>query len=147
MLRFRGDWFTTGRSRFVDHIISEMPEPTAKVYVQVRIADLKTPLYAQLDTGAAWSILSPELAQEAGIRTDGGKPTTLSTRFGLKRGHIVRAPFALVAQEGETLQMEGSFFICPDWPFRQVFLGYSGLLDSIRFALDPQVNDFYFGPC
>jgi len=25
------------------------------------------------------------------------------------------------------------------------FLGYSGLLDRIRFALDPQANDFYFG--
>jgi len=26
------------------------------------------------------------------------------------------------------------------------FLGYSGLLSNIRFALDPQANDFYFGP-
>lgn len=25
------------------------------------------------------------------------------------------------------------------------FLGYSGPLDGIRFALDPQANDFYFG--
>ncbi len=33
-----------------------------------------------------------------------------------------------------------------DWPPGKTFLGYSGLLDSIRFALDPQRNHFYFGP-
>jgi hypothetical protein len=26
------------------------------------------------------------------------------------------------------------------------FLGYSGLLERIRFAVDPQQNNFYFGP-
>ena len=145
MLRLQDGWFTTGRSRFLDHL-SESPEPTAKIYVQVRVADLATPLYAQLDTAAAWSILSPDLAEQVGIRTDGGASTLLSTRLGLKKGHIVRVPFTLVAQEGESLRTEGSFFVCPDWPKRQIFLGYTGLLDSIRFALDPQVNDFYFGP-
>lgn len=31
------------------------------------------------------------------------------------------------------------------WPDGMSFLGYSGLLDSLRFAVDPQANDFYFG--
>jgi hypothetical protein len=40
---------------------------------------------------------------------------------------------------------DGMFFVSPDWPTDQTFLGYSGLLDGIRFALDPQANHFYFG--
>ncbi len=62
-------------------------------------------MIAQLDTGAAWSVLEPKVAN-----------------------------------------LLGTFFICSDWPDGRTFLGYSGLLDSIRFALDPQANHFYFGP-
>ena len=140
------EFSTIGRSRFVDRAPWSR-EKTAKIYVGVRIDGLSQTLYAQVDTGAAWSILSQDLAREAGIRAEAGDPAILSTRFGLQRGHIVRVPFSFVADEGESLDTTGAFFISPDWPPRQVFLGYSGLLDSIRFALDPQVNDFYFGPC
>lgn len=72
-------------------------------------------------------------------------PAVLHTRFGTKHGHLVRIPFTFVAEEGESLETEGTFFITPDWPESLNFLGYSGLLDSLRFALDPQVNHFYFG--
>jgi hypothetical protein len=51
-----------------------------------------------------------------------------------------------LAEIGESYDTEGTFFISPDWPAGRTFLGYSGLLDSIRFALDPQANHFYFGP-
>jgi hypothetical protein len=146
VLRFHRGPFATGRSKFLDRA-SWHREQTAKIYVEILIDGLIETVYAQVDTGAAWSILSPDLARVAGIRVEEGDPAILSTRFGLQRGHIIRIPFSLVADEGESLDTEGTFFISPDWPPRQVFLGYSGLLDSIRFALDPQVNDFYFGPC
>lgn len=71
----------------------------------------------------------------------------MNTWFGRKVGSLVRVPFTLLADEGEELVSEGLFFVTPDWPEGMTFLGYSGLLDSIRFALDPQVNDFFFGPC
>jgi hypothetical protein len=146
VFNFQRGLFTTGRSKFVDQAPWSR-EKTAKVYVGIQIDGLSQTLYAQVDTGAAWSILSPDLAREAGIRAETGDPAIVSTRFGLQRGYIVRIPFSLVADEGESLETTGAFFISPDWPPRQVFLGYTGLLDSIRFALDPQVNDFYFGPC
>jgi hypothetical protein len=50
-----------------------------------------------------------------------------------------------LSDQGDPLDTYGTFFVSPDWP-GHTFLGYSGLLDSIRFALDPQVNHFYFGP-
>lgn len=75
-----------------------------------------------------------------------GDPARLSTRLGIKTGFLVRVPFLLIAEEGESLETEGTFFVPVDWPSGTSFLGYSGLLDSIRFALDPMANDFYFGP-
>jgi hypothetical protein len=66
--------------------------------------------------------------------------------LGSKTGRLVRVGFSFVADEGEDLDTEGTFFVSPDWPRGLSFLGYSGLLDSVRFALDPQLNHFYFGP-
>lgn len=67
------------------------------------------------------------------------------TPLGVKEGHLVKLPFIIPAEEGEELSLTGTFFISQDWPEGMTFLGYSGLLDSTRFALDPQANDFYFG--
>jgi hypothetical protein len=58
----------------------------------------------------------------------------------------VRVGFTLIAEKGDPLATEGAFFVTEDWPDGLNFLGYSGCLDSIRFALDPQANHFYFGP-
>jgi hypothetical protein len=69
----------------------------------------------------------------------------LDTRLGRKQGILVSIPFRFLADDGVPFDTEGTFFICPDWPPGRTFLGYSGLLDAMRFALDPQVNHFYFG--
>jgi len=60
-------------------------------------------------------------------------------------GYLVRLPLTLWADEGEDLQLDGTFFVSDNWPDGMTFLGYSGLLDALRFAVDPQANDFYFG--
>src|SRR5690242_11252053 len=100
MLNFQRGLFATGRSKFVDQAPWSR-EKTAKIYIGVKIDGVSQTLYAQVDTGAAWSILSPDLAREAGIRAEAGDPAILSTRFGLQRGYIVRVPFSLIADEGE----------------------------------------------
>lgn len=147
MLRLGDSAFVSGRSRFFDQIPGK-PEPTAKIYVKIQFPGFKELHVAQLDTGAAWSVLDPELASSLGILDLEGEPNLrLQTRFGIYTGKLIRLPFSLVADEGESLEAEGAFFVSPDWPEGLSFLGYSGLLDSIRFALDPQANHFYFGPC
>ena len=145
MLRLRASPFTSGRSIFVDHIPGTLDQ-AAKVYVKIKLAGLDRSVFAQLDTGAAWSVLPPDLTRKLNLPIEPGKPTVLRTSLGRMEGRLVRVPFTFVADEGEPLPSEATFFVTPDWPEGQVFLGYSGLLDSIRFALDPQVNDFYFGP-
>jgi hypothetical protein len=139
-----GDGFVRGRANFSDHLPGRN-EPTAKIYIKVRFADFEDVFLAQLDTGAAWSILTPKLARMLGVTGWGAERIILSTRFGTLEGHLVRIPITIVAAEGESLDTDGMFFVSPDWPIDQTFLGYSGLLDSIRFALDPQANHFYFG--
>jgi hypothetical protein len=139
-----GEGFASGRSKFSDQFPG-WGEPTAKIYVKVRFADLDEDHLAQLDTGAAWSILTPKLAQSLGVTEWGSGRVALSTRFGIHEGRLVRLSVTFVAQDGESLETEGMFFVSADWPSPVTFLGYSGLLDSIRFALDPQANHFYFG--
>lgn len=90
-------------------------------------------------------MLDLETFQSLGSSLEWLRKVRLSTRFGNLHGHLVKAPFTFPAEEGEDLEVRGTFFVSEDWPISLSFLGYSGLLDSIRFALDPQANDFYFG--
>lgn len=145
MLKREGTAFTQGRSKFSDHN-KEAPERTAKIFVRLLVGDLESTVVAQLDTGAAWSVLEPRVANLLGLLELDEPVTILETRFGTKRGRLVKVPIQFLADEGTSFEMEGTFFICPDWPPGRNFLGYSGLLDSIRFAVDAQVNQFYFGP-
>jgi hypothetical protein len=137
--------FTQGRSTFRDHL-EGLREPSAKVYVPVQVGNFTPIVLAQLDTGAAWSVLDPVVARSLGLLQAGGLLTRLETHFGTQEGRLVRVPIRFVADHGTALNTEATFFISPDWPPGRTFLGYSGLLDAMRFAIDPQANHFYFGP-
>jgi hypothetical protein len=69
----------------------------------------------------------------------------LSTRFGLLRGSLYRVPVRIPADEGDPLDLEATVFFSPEW-HGPSFIGYEGLLQRIRFAVDPEENLFYFGP-
>jgi len=146
MLRLAGFDFTCGRSSFRDSV-RDLPESTAKIFVKICIDDqLDSSFYAQVDTGAAWSVLDPVRAEDLGLALVEKPDVLLGTRFGTFRGSLVRSKVTFLADDGVNLDTFATFFISPDWPPGRTFLGYSGLLDSIRFALDPQKNHFYFGP-
>ncbi len=142
MLTRNGLPFTTGSADFRDKIPGSR-EATSKVYVTFRLPFLPGEFVAQLDTGAAWSILSREVAEAAEVAF-GLPDLTIATRLGDIRGHHVRLPMALRAEEGNDLELEATFFVSRDWPGDN-FLGYSGLLEHIRFALDAPANRFHFG--
>jgi hypothetical protein len=69
----------------------------------------------------------------------------LKTAYGSFSGTIQRTILRLVAEQGDSLDIDASVFVTDDWTYGN-FLGYSGLLERIRFAIDPQTNSFYFGP-
>jgi hypothetical protein len=143
MLRLNGESFASGFSRFRDHG-SDALEPTAKVFVKVDFSDLDTTLLAQLDTGAAYSTLETHVAEALDLLDGNGQQVTIDTRLGSCHGRLERVPITLVADEGEALDIEAVFFVSKEW-LGKTFLGYTGLLNHIRMALDPGNNHFYFG--
>jgi hypothetical protein len=143
MLTLRGERFTSGRSRFVDQH-PRFPEPTAKIFVNVEFPGVSRTWMAQVDTGAAYSILEVDVAVALGLMNLEGQRTRVSTRLGTLHGQLLRVPLILLADEGLSLDLEATFFVSPEW--RGVtFLGYTGLLDRLRIALDSPASQFYFG--
>lgn len=143
MLTLDGERFASGRSRFFDHH-SRFPEPTAKVFVKIFFSGLDETRIAQVDTGAAYSILEVNAAADLGLLGLEGPWTRLSTRVGHLDGQLIRLPVTLIADEGESLDLEATFFVSEQWR-GGTFLGYTGLLDRLRIALDSPANLFYFG--
>lgn len=141
MLTLGGRPFTTGRCSFLD---ADGIRDEPKIYIPVIPGDWQTPTLAQLDTGAAWSVLDTEIAEDLGLFDELGEHTNLSTRLGSMEGILVRTPFTLVAEEGTSLRIDATVFISRDWQ-EGTFLGYGGMLERIRFAVDPRENDFFFG--
>jgi hypothetical protein len=98
-----------------------------------------------VDTAAPWCILDGALATvfetaEAILV----KHQTLSSRLGDIVGDLCRTSITLLADEGDSLTVEATVFVCHDWQGPSV-IGYNGLLERIRFAVDPSLNTFYFG--
>ena len=127
MLR-RGDQpFTTGQSKFLD--TADEKEQTAKIYIKFRLQAEEPTYIAQLDTGAAWSFLHADLAEELGLLKDTTLSLPMSTRLGEISGYLVRVPILLVADEGLSLDCEATVFVSRDWAGGN-FLGYGGLLPT-----------------
>jgi hypothetical protein len=143
MLVLNGDSFTCGQSRFFDQH-PRFLEPTAKIFVNIEIPGLTKRFLAQIDTGAAYSVLEVQIAEELGLFGWEGHPARISTRIGTLNGRLVRSPLTLVADEGASLTVDGTVFVSREWR-GATFLGYVGFLDRIRIALDSPANLFYFG--
>jgi hypothetical protein len=117
----------------------------ARILVYLELEMISKTIVTMVDTAAPWCIFEPEVGdllrpylspvQEQAI---------LSTRMGTLRGGLFRVPVKLPADEGQPLDLEATVFLSPDWRGPN-FIGYQGLLQRIRFAVDPETNLFYFG--
>lgn len=133
--------FATGKSRYHDEAPGISTE-TASVHVQVEFDGVR--VLAMLDTGAVWSVLNAELAANLDLFDRDGPAQTISTRIGTIQGKLVRTMTTLVAEDGDSVDVDSTVFVSPDWPAGN-FIGYTGLLEQIRFAVDPGTNAFLFG--
>lgn len=138
-----GTPFSTGKATFLDQPESSA-EPTSKIWVRIVPDSLDGEILAQLDTGAAWSILEAEVAEALSLLDGQGEPVNLKTRYGTINGRLERTRIDIVAEQGDSLSIDATVFISPQWPGGS-FLGFNGLLDHIRFAIDPRDNSFHFG--
>lgn len=138
--------FTTGVAGYAD-FDPEDPSPNQepRIWVRVVAGSSTNPVLAVVDTAAPWCIFRPAVANLFARNLEpipGG--TVLSTRFGRVRGILFRGLITLLANGGEPLDVDSTIFISPDWQGPN-FLGYQGLLQRIRFAIDPETSLFYFG--
>jgi len=112
--------------------------------VPCRLGDSSDRVDALLDTAAEWCVISTRAAEMAGYPIDTRcRQSLMSTRFGTLQGTIERIPLTIPADEGEHLTLEATWFVSPDWA-GPVVLGWRGLLERIRFAVDPDAQKFYF---
>lgn len=117
----------------------------AKVYVRISAGAPAFTTLAMLDTGSTYSVLDADVADLIGAFDEAGAPAVdLATRHGLLRGTLVRRRIWLLAEEGDSLEVDATFWVAREWRYGH-FLGYTGFLQRIRFALDPQSNQLFFG--
>ncbi len=99
-----------------------------------------------VDTAAPWCILEPDLARAAERDLEGLPDlASIDSRLGRFTGRLYRGRTTILAEEGEALSVDATFFLSQEWRGGN-FVGYQGFLERIRFAVDPGLNRFYFGP-
>ncbi len=114
------------------------------IHVQIVIpGDIEIATLARLDPATPWVVLNAELTETLGLGANGPN-AHLQTAAGRMTGTLERHPIMLAAQEGQSLEIDATLFVCSEWQ-RGNFLGYTGLLERIRFAIDPASHLFYFG--
>ena len=131
----------TGRTRYLAR--HEVGPHTLLVAISCSPGDLPGGGVALLDTAAEWCVLPRPLAEELGVADGAGPAIRLNTRFGTFHGTLERLPVRFLAATGESVIVEATWFVSPEWP-GPVVLGWVGCLQRVRFALDPAGEDFYF---
>ncbi len=136
--------FGEGSARYFDGYPG-VREAQPRIYAKFRPAGCEASFLALLDTGAHYCILNTtavELVREQ--LADNLGAFAVQTARGLVRGDLYRHTITLVAQEGESLDLDAIVFVPPDWE-APCYLGYAGVLQHARFAIEPRHNRFCFG--
>ena len=124
-----------------------------RIVIPVQFEHADPPIPVIVDTGAPWPILDPHKADELGIdyRAGGWRANPLYIRGFLYYGWFCDMTVTFVVDEGfgRSLDVEATVFI-PELPPDEAwlhpnFIGLDGLLNRVRFAVDPENNLFYFG--
>ena len=143
-----GESFTTGLARYLDSCPGRQ-EAQARIYVRFRPAgvDAELSFLALLDTGGHYFIPGPDVRDLVRDHLTGKfGDVSLMTAYGLIRGELYPHQVTLIADAGEPLVIESTMFFSDEWEAPTSFMGYTGVLDRARFAVDSQNVLFHFGP-
>jgi len=114
------------------------------VAVPCAVGDALVAADGLLDTAAEWCVLPAEMIAPLGFHSVEDPSTRLETRLGIFSGSLERASVRFPAAEGDSLTIDATWFVSPDW-LGPLVLGWKGCLERFRFALDPLTERFYFG--
>ena len=147
LLQFpNGDFFATGAIRYDYRPVSAV-ETTNRLILPVEIEGVLTE--AVVDTGAPYVICAPGIARLAGFnRAYSLERMRMLIRGMQLEGSLTRLSIKLLAREGDDLTVDATVFV-PDvedyWGNFPSFIGLTGFLERIRFAVDPLTDILYFG--
>jgi len=148
MLHFEDDRpFSQGACTFLYRPATEQ-ETTPRIIVRVQIQGIQTNVV--LDTGGVYLVCNPQIVELLDLDpvSDIGK-TRLVIRGTNVPGSLYRLPLILLAEKGQSIELEVTAFV-PRLRPNQLwdlpsFMGLEGCLERLRFAIDPTTNTFYFG--
>ena len=133
--------FATGRAGYLD-TDPGAPAQSARINISVEFDGL--PVLALVDTGAVWSIIDRDVAEQLGLHDREGEEITIHSRLGRTAGKLVRVATTLIAEEGDSVALEATVFVSRDWT-AGTFVGYSGLLERVTFGVEPSTRMIYYG--
>lgn len=150
MLQFSdGETFALGAIQYL-YAPATANETTNRIQLPILLEIEKSvEVFAVLDTGAPYPILDPTIAKTIGFSSELAIDRISMLVRGKKlEGSLIRLNITLVADRGQDLTVDATTFV-PDsefaWDNFPCFIGLSGFLERIRFAIDPNTDTFYFG--
>jgi hypothetical protein len=139
--------FVVGATRYLEHYPGHA-DP--RIVVTVSMGGRHT-FPAVVDTAAPWCVLDPEIADVLhDLILDEDATTRLVVIRGMEYpGKLIRVLLGVQVDEGESREVEATMFV-PQLPPGESwslpnFLGLSGFLERVRFAVDPVDTMFYVG--
>ena len=142
-----GDPFSTGAITCEIAPLNVGRDTNNRIKLLVKIEDVLTE--AVVDTGGIYCILHPAAAADIGfdplewIGDDKVKIRGVDCK-----GSLYRATLRIIADQGESLEQLVTVFVpvitAEEWGELPTFLGLSGCLEFLRFAIDPRTQQFYF---
>ena len=135
--------FPEGAARYQD-AHPEIKEVHPRIYVKFRPAAVDVSFWALLDTGSHFCLLNETVAGFLGDHlVDSLGRFTVRTAYGPIEGQLYRHQITLLAEVGQSADIDATVFIPPDWR-GPCFLGYAGALDHVHFGVNPGRDQFSF---
>lgn len=147
-----GERFATGAINYEYRGATEWDE-SARIMIPVEIGEFSMP--ALLDTGAPFVVCTPEIAEGLQLdRSEALREVTLRWH-GTPTGYLFRENIIIRPQwpvGAPVFDIDATIFV-PDeesvqmWHLgrRPLVLGLGGMLERMRFAVDPNSDTFFFG--
>jgi hypothetical protein len=142
-----GDLFSTGVITCDIQPLNQSQSGNNRIILSVEVGG--TLIHAVLDTGGIYCILHPAAADQ--VQFDPSESIgnrAVSIRGVNYQGTLYRAILEIHAREGADLQQEVTVFVpettAEEWGELPTFLGLTGCLEFLRFAIDPLTQQFYF---
>lgn len=148
LLRPNGNPFATGVASYSYR--PAINDISNRILLQVEIEGEL--IEAIIDTGSPYVVCPPYLAEEIGFdpatALDSIPFIVRGTRM---RGNLYRANIRFPAVDGDDLVVDATVFVPnqdhqESWGEHPAFIGLTGCLERLRFAVDPVDDQFYFGP-